>query len=120
MNYFIIVKTGWSFAAEYLSTQLREQWPMARIGEIQDPDDSEVLEFVVPMDSSKIHGSLNRQGNAVIFIGRFQDCSRFAQWCRSLIPPGEKVVFCDESVSINFILGPNMTPEEIHQATCSS
>lgn len=120
MNYFIIVKTEWSFAAEEFSMQLRERWPLVRLKEIQDPNDSESLEFVVPMENSKIYGSLTRKGNAVIFVGGFQDCSRFAQWCRSLIPPDEKVVFCDESMSINFVLGPSMTPEEIVQAARSS
>ncbi|PTL81805.1 hypothetical protein [Vitiosangium sp. GDMCC 1.1324] len=120
MNYFIIVKTGWTFAAQEFSAQLRERWPIAQIDEIQDPDDSEVLEFKLPMEKSRIYGSLNREGNAVIFVGGFQDCSRFAQWCRSLIPPTEKVVFCDESMSINFVLEPSMTPEEIVQAARSS
>ena len=120
MNYYIIVKTGWIFAAQEFSAQLRERWPMIRIEELQDPSDSDILEFELPMEKSKIHGSLNREGSAIIFIGGFQDCSRFAQWCRSLIPPAEKVIFCDESMSINFVLELSMTPEEIAQAARSS
>ena len=120
MNYFIIIKTEWAFAAQEFSTQLRERWPMVRIKDFQDLHDSESMEFELPMEKSKIHGSLNREGNAVIFIGVFQDCSRFAQWCRSLIPSTEKVIFCDESMSINFVLRPSMTPEEIIQAARSA
>lgn len=83
MNYFIIVKTEWSFAADEFSMQLRERWPLVRLKEIQDPNDSESLEFVVPMENSKIYGSLNRKGNAVIFVGASMTPEEIVQAARS-------------------------------------
>ncbi|WP_257455013.1 hypothetical protein [Archangium lipolyticum] len=120
MNYFIIVKTGWVFTAQEFSKQLRDRWPVSLIKEVQDPRDSEALEFELPMENSKIYGSLNRKGNAVIFIGSLQDCAEFTQWCRSFIPPSEEVVFCDESMSINFELAAGMSPADIVQAMRAS
>ncbi len=85
MNYFIIVKTGWAFDAREFSAQLRERWPLVQVDEIQDPGDSEVLD-----------------------------------WCRSLIPAGEDVLFCDEAMNTSFPLRSDMTPAEIFHAVVSS
>ncbi len=81
---------------------------------------SDLLEFEFPMEKSTLYGSLNRKCNAVILHAGLQDCAEFTQWCRSLIPPSERVVFCDESMSINFVLAPGMSSVEIIQSMSAS
>jgi hypothetical protein len=121
MSYFIIIKTDWVLNAREFSERLLARWPTAQIEEeLPKTKYSDLLEFEFPMEKSTLYGSLNQKGNAVIFHGGLQDCAEFTQWCRSLIPPSERVVFCDESMSINFSLAPDMTPEEIIQAVRSS
>lgn len=114
MSYFIILKTDWVFNARELSRQLLTRWPAARVKEVQPTTKySDLLEFEFPMEKSTLYGSLNQERNAVIFHAGLQDSAKFTQWCRSLIPPSEKIIFCDETMSINFVLEPGMTPVEI-------
>jgi hypothetical protein len=121
MSYFIIIKTAGALPTQDFSNQLLARWPRARIEKVQNPKLSDLLEFELPMPQHVLYGALDRDGKGVTFqSGSFRDCAEFAQWCRSLIPPSEEVVFCDESMGIDFILEPSMTPEEIVQAVCSS
>jgi hypothetical protein len=113
MSYLIIVKTKWSFNGREFPERLLARWPMAQVAELPETKYNELLEFELPMGKSTLYGSLNRKCNSVIFQGGLQDCAEFARWCRSLVPPSEEVVFCDESMSIHFILKPGMTPAEI-------
>jgi hypothetical protein len=69
------------------------------------------------MERSVLYGSIAQSGEGVtIDSGALRDCAEFICWCRALIPASEKVIFCDESMAINFILGPSVTAEEIVQA----
>lgn len=121
MNYFIIIKTDWVFNAREFSQQLLARWPEARIKEEQPRTKySDLLEFEFSMEKSTLYGSLNQERNAVIFLAGRQDSAKFTHWCRSLIPSSETVIFCDESMSINFVLEPGMTPVEIVQAMRAS
>jgi hypothetical protein len=121
MSYFIIIKTDWVFNAPGFSEQLLARWPTARIEEVKPKTKySHLLEFEFPMEKSTLYGSLNQECTAVIFHAGLQDSAEFARWCRTLISPGEEVVFCDDSMSIDFVLAPDMTPFEIIQAMRSS
>ena len=78
-------------------------------------------DFDFPMERSVLYGSIARSGKCVtIDSGAIEDCAEFACWCRALIPPSEKVVFCHDSMCINFILEPGMSPEEVAQTINSS
>ncbi|MFL5353873.1 hypothetical protein [Archangium sp.] len=117
MSYFIILKTDWVFNAREFSRQLLMRWPAARMKEVRPTTKySDLLEFEFAMEESTLYGSLNWECNAVIFHARLQDSATFTQWCRLLIPLSEMVIFCDETMSINFVLEPGMTPVEIVQA----
>jgi hypothetical protein len=118
MNYFIIIKSAGSIDTREFPTRLRERWPMARLEEVRNPKISDVLEFELPM-SSTLYGSLDRQGKGVTFLGGLEDSAEFARWCRSLIPSSEEVAFCDESMSMDFLLKPSMTPADIVRAALS-
>lgn len=121
MSYFIILKTDWVFNVREFSRQLLTRWPAARMKEVQPTTKySDLLEFEFPMEKSTLYGSLNQERNGVIFHAGLQDSAKFTQWCRSLIPPSETVIFCDETTIINFILAPGMTPAEIVQAMSDS
>jgi hypothetical protein len=116
MSYFIINKTSWRFSAQEFSERVSAQWPRAQVTKLPDAKYNDALEFEFPMSESTLYGSLNRKCNAVSFHVGLRDCAEFARWCRSLIPPSEEVIFCDESMSINFVLRPDMVPAEIVQA----
>lgn len=117
MSYFVIIKTGWVFEPRRFSEQLLARWSIAKLKE-EPPNKkySDLLEFEFPMEKTTLYGSLNRKCDAVIFHAGLQDCAEFIQWCRSLIPPSETVIFCDETMIINFVLEPGMTSAEIVQA----
>lgn len=69
------------------------------------------------MERSVLYGSVDLSGKGLtIDSGALEDCAEFACWCRALIPPSERVIFCHESMAIDFVLEPSMTPAEIAQA----
>jgi hypothetical protein len=78
---------------------LRSRWPQAQVREVLNPSSTHALEFDIPMPHSRLYGSLQRDGGAVVFVGDIRDCGEFALWCRSIIPSGESATFCDESMS---------------------
>lgn len=121
MSYFIILKTDWVFNAREFSRQLLTRWSAARMREVQPTTKySDLLEFEFAMEKSTLYGSLNQERNAVIFQAGLHDSAKFIQWCRALIPSSETVVFCDETMIINFVLEPGMTPAEIIHAMSDS
>lgn len=120
MDYLVIVKTEWVFSADEFKSRLLQRWPSVRIEEVRNPSSNDVLEFEVPKTRRGLYGSLVRDGNAVIFSGELEDCAEFAQWCRSLIPADQEVLFGDEAMNTNLILEPGTTSEEIFQAVVAS
>lgn len=120
MDYLVIVRTGWVFLADEFRSHLHQWWPTVRLEEIRNPEDNDVLAFEVPKERRWLYGSLSRDGNAVIFSGELEDCAEFAQWCRSLIPVDQEVLFCDEAMNTSLILEPGTTPEKIFQAVVAS
>ncbi len=119
MSFFVIIKTGWALETQEFLTRLLERWPMAQIEEVRDPKISDSVEFELSMRST-LYGSLDRQGKGVTFHGGLEDSAEFVHWCRSLIPPDEDVIVCDESMGIDFVLASDMTPAEIIQAMRTS
>src|SRR5687768_15670923 len=99
MNYFFITEQEGVFPAPRFAQLLRSRWPRATVEEVQDPADIHALEFSIPMEHSRVDGSLNREGDSVVFIGDLRDCAGFALWCQSLTPPGEPATFCNEGMS---------------------
>ncbi len=113
MNYFFIAERVGVLAAPPFHQQLLSRWPQAAIEEVRNPADIHALEFRVPMKHSRVDGSLNREGDSVVFIGDFRDCAEFALWCRGLIPPSESVTFCDEGMRGSIELEPSTTLADI-------
>ena len=119
MSYFLIIKTGGSIDTREFPARLLERWPMALLEEVRNPKISDSLEFELPMRLT-LYGALDRQGRGVTFHGGLQDSAEFAHWCRSLIASSEEVVFCDESMGLNFVLEPDTSPADIAQSMRSS
>jgi hypothetical protein len=113
MNYYAIIKTDWSLGQEYFSRELLARWPTAKVRELVNPRRSDVLEFELPTVQPELLGSLNRRGNAVIFSGNLEDCAEFALWCRSIVPPSEPMIFCDEAMNASLPLEVMTTREDI-------
>jgi hypothetical protein len=120
VDYLVIIETEWTFSVHDFKSQLLERWPMVRTRDVQSTKHTAVLDFEVPMMQSVIYGELYQKGNAVSFSGELQDCADFAHWCRSLIPAGESVLFCDEAMNTNLSLKMDTTPADIFQAVVTS
>jgi hypothetical protein len=120
VDYLVIIKTGWVLSAEEFKSQLIQRWPAVRLEEIRNLEDNDVLEFEVPKMKRGLYGSLTRDGKAVIFSGELEDCAEFAQWCRSLIPADQEVLFCDEAMNTSLLLEPGTALEDIFQAVVAS
>ncbi|QRN96008.1 hypothetical protein JRI60_44445 [Archangium violaceum] len=117
MRYYIVITTGWTFSAEAFLGRLRMRWPLVQIEKLSTSQTHTFQDFEFPMDRSVLYGSVELLGKGLtIDSGALEDCAEFAHWCRALIPPSEKVVFCHESMAIDFLLEPGMTPAEIAQA----
>lgn len=120
MDYLVIVKTGWAFSAHDFKSELLRRWPTVRIEEVRSPRSNDVLEFEVPKARRGLYGSLTRDGEAIIFSGELDDCAEFAQWCRSLIPADQEVLFCDEAMNTSLLLEPSTAPADIVQVVLGS
>ena len=99
MNYFFITEREGLLPPPRFTQLLRSRWPQATVEEVRDPADIHALEFSIPMANSRVDGSLNREGDSVVFIGDIRDCAEFALWCHGQIPPDEPATFCDEGIS---------------------
>jgi hypothetical protein len=116
MNYFVITESEEALSPEAFTRQLRSRWPMATVEEVLNPASSHALELSVPMEHSRVDGSLNREGCSIVFIGDLQDCADFALWCRTLLPPDAPATFCDESMSGSLKLKTTTTRADIFRA----
>jgi hypothetical protein len=120
MRYYIVITTGWTFSPAAFLGRLRMRWPKVQIEELSTSRLQTFRDFEFPMERSMLYGSVARSGEALtIDSGALEDCAEFAYWCRALIPSSEKVVFCHESMCIDFVLDPSMSPVEIIQAMSS-
>ncbi len=116
MNYFFIApREGLLPASDFLQ-KMRSSWPQVQVKEVFDPADAHVVEFKVPMRHSRVYGSLNRKGDAIVFWGDIRDCAEFALWCRALIPVDETAILCDESMSGELEVDASTTLADITQA----
>jgi hypothetical protein len=120
MDYLVIIETEWTFSAHDFKGQLLERWPMARTRDVQSTRHAAVLDFELPMRQSVIYGTLYQKGNAVSFSGELEDCADFAHWCRSRIPAGERVLFCDEAMNTSLSLNLDTNPADIVHAVVTS
>jgi hypothetical protein len=68
------------------------------------------------MAHSRVDGSLNRAGSALVFVGDFRDCAVLALWCRSIIPSHETLTLCDEGMSGSLELTQETTAADIYAA----
>ncbi|KFA92767.1 hypothetical protein Q664_12970 [Archangium violaceum Cb vi76] len=84
--------------------------------QLSNPEGSYALDFQVPMASSSVEGLLARTRSSINFEGDLQDMSEFVQWCRTLIPPHLRLIFCDEGMNGEVKVTPPMTAEDILQA----
>jgi hypothetical protein len=116
MNYFFITERAGLIPAPLFTQRLRSRWPQSTVDEVQDPADIHALEFSVPMAHSRVDGSLNREGDSVVFIGDLRDCAEFALWCYGQIAPGEPATFCDEGMSGSIEFNAATTRSDIFRA----
>lgn len=120
MNYFFITHEEGLLQARHFLQHLRSRWPQSQVEEIINQANPHALEFIIPMAHSQVHGSLNRDGGSVVFVGDIRDCADFALWCLSTLPYGESATFCDESMSGNLDLSATTTAADILQAFTTS
>ena len=116
MNYFFITRSEGAIPPASFIQRLRSQWPTATVTPIFNHASSHALEFGVPMEHSRLDGSLNREGCSIVFIGDLRDCADFALWCRRLLPQEEAATFCDESMSGSLEIDGSTTRADIFRA----
>lgn len=85
--------------AANLTRFLAERWPGVHVEDVKNPQSSHCLEFEIPIAGTRLLGSLNRKGNAVIFFGDMPECAEFVLWFRSVVPATVPLFLCDENVS---------------------
>jgi hypothetical protein len=120
MKYYIITEEEGLPSASDFSSRLAARWPGASVDLISNPERSYALEFQVPMAHSPVEGLLDRTGSSINFEGDLRDMSEFVQWCRSLIPPQLRLIFCDEGMNGEVKVTPPMTAADILQAFYAS
>lgn len=120
MKYYIITEKQGLPSAAVFAYRLAARWPGATVEQISNPERSYALEFQVSMAHSQVEGLLDRTGSSINFEGDLRDISEFVQWCRSLIPPHLRLVFCDEGVNGEVKVTPPMTAANILQAFYAS
>jgi hypothetical protein len=116
MSYFIISRGDWSIPAQEFVQHLRSQWPSAVTREDTDPESSDSFEFTLGMPHSEVEGALNRSGKSLYFDSDIRDAAEFALWFRSLAPPEEPLVLCDEAMSALLELEPGTNETDIFRA----
>lgn len=116
MKYYIITETGGLPPASDFASRLTARWPGTTVERISNPERSYALEFQVPMAHSQVEGLLDRTGSSINFEGDLRNMSEFVQWCRSLIPPHLRLIFCDEGMNGEVKVTPPMTAVDILQA----
>ncbi len=116
MKYYIITETEGLPSVSDFTSRLTARWPGATVEQISNPEGSYALEFQVPMTHSHMEGLLDRTGNSINFEGDLRDMSEFVQWCRTLIPPHLRLIFCDEGLNGEVKVTSPMTAEDILQA----
>jgi hypothetical protein len=116
MNYFIITETDGTLQHASFTHQVSSRWPLTTLEEVRDPASSHALEFRIPMAHSRVDGSLNRAGSALVFVGDFRDCAELALWCRSIVTPNERLTLCDEGMSGTLELTLETTAADIYAA----
>jgi hypothetical protein len=120
MKYYIITEKEALPSVSEFTSRLAARWPGATVGQISNPERSYALEFQVPMAHSQMEGLHDRAGSSINFEGDLRDMSEFVQWCRSLIPPHLRLIFCDEGMNGEVKVTPPMTAEDILQAFYAS
>jgi hypothetical protein len=116
MKYYIITeKEGLPSPADF-TFRLAARWTGVTVEQITNPERSYALEFQVPMAHSHVEGLLDRTGSSISFEGDARDMSEFVQWCRSLIPPHLRLIFCDEGLNVEVKVAPSMVATDILQA----
>ncbi|QRN98348.1 hypothetical protein JRI60_04605 [Archangium violaceum] len=116
MNYFIVTQTDGVIQITSFAQRLTSRWPQTHLEEISNPASSHALEFRIPMTHSRVDGSINRAGSALVFIGDLRDCAELALWCRSTLPAHEPLTLCDEGMSGSIELEQETTLAEIYAA----
>jgi hypothetical protein len=117
MTYLAVIQGGdWALSRESLVEALRRRWPEASV-EFGDrgPDADPVTDVVWTMGSGSalFEGSAHASGQCIYLDGENPDVASVASWYRSLIPPDEEVVFCDDTYSFDMVLEPGASAEEI-------
>ncbi|WP_152622062.1 hypothetical protein [Archangium violaceum] len=116
MKYYIITETNGLPPVPDFASRLITRWPGTTVEQLSNPEGSYALDFQVPMASSSVEGLLARTRSSINFEGDLQDMSEFVQWCRTLIPPHLRLIFCDEGMNGEVKVTPPMTAEDILQA----
>ncbi|MFL5352731.1 hypothetical protein [Archangium sp.] len=116
MKYYIITENEGLPSASDFTSRMIARWPGATVERISNPDRSYALEFQIPMAHSHVEGLLDRTGSSINIEGDLRELAEFVQWCRALIPPHLRLIFCDEGMNGEVKVTPTMTATDIVRA----
>lgn len=116
MKFFVIAKRDNVLPASEFTQLLVSRWAGTKVMQVKESESPLALEFRTPMQHSRLDGSLNRRGSCIAFVADLPDCAEFAHWCRSIVPPHEPLLFCDEGMSGKVELEPTMMATDILRA----
>lgn len=117
MSFFAISTGSWSIPAQDFMLRMRSRWPGVVIREVTSPDTSNLLTFELTMPHSEaVDGALQSAGKSIYLDSDLRDAAQLALWFRSLVPPSEPMVFCDESMSGYLDLNSDTTETDIFRA----
>lgn len=117
MTYFIGAPTEpkWRMTPEDFIAKLLGPWPEARVRK-RSCVDRISHDWKVQMPGGEFEGSFDREHSGVAMNGAFKDCVNFALWFRSLVPPEQSLVFCDDGLNVEFPVTVDTTAAEIEDA----
>ena len=115
MKYFLIIRSEWRFSAQDFKSRLLARWPSTRLHEDPNPQSINCMDFEIPMTYSVLEGSMQRDGGCIVFDGDIRDFTQFSLWVRSLVPPTERLFFCDEGMSGSTDLELTSSPDDIYR-----
>lgn len=107
----------WRFEPADFLRRIQEQWPDARVGVSDSPDDPMATEALIPFNDSQdeLGVALSNQGYAVYLDPAAPDtAAKFAVWFASQLPELSPTTYLfTTDFDVNVPLGPETTEEEI-------
>lgn len=105
-------ESDWKIDPEEFARLFKEAWPGVDIIWVKDP--GVAFDFAMEGKHEPMYGSFHRSGDAfVIDQGAMPDRAELMVWFRSLVPPSQPLVFCDEGGGAYTDFAPGMTVDDI-------